>query len=373
MNKKSLYLIFLILALLTLLKNDVSSKDNKTTIWDGFFKSVTYSRPFISEIHSYSVKTDLGYSQVLNEYNMSVDYLLDKNRTFKLFVETHIGVDIPLYATEFYDNKNTPDWLISSSIPMSMHVFEDMFDNVTAPVINTDYRFGSPAIKAIKYLNKEETNSYIDNISLTWLPIHHECTHLGDEITIFRKDNLFPITRINVSYEYTQLQITLNDPEAKRENVHSLKFGGLLRISDRGLGWYSIRAEEGYTIESLELKESENRFEYWVQYNMQRTEGFLASSRVMNVFSIEVRNRVKYGIPTFKWLPDTNTWETKFQDESRQWSVNAYLGYKFYPKSEEDSYGIGLYLHGYIGINPYGQLRNLNGYKYLGISLTYEP
>ena len=106
---------------------------------------------------------------------------------------------------------------------------------------------------------------------------------------------------------------------------------------------------------------------------MQRSEGFLASKRVPNILSVELRNRIKYGIPTFKWIEEENTWETKLQDESRQWSINAFVGYKFYPKSEEDSYAIGLYLHGYLGINPYGQLRNIGGYKSLGLSLTYEP
>jgi len=365
------------ISILLLILNSFAFSDADKTDWDGFLKKAEYSKPFVSEEHSYLTRNDLGYSQILNEYNLSVDYLLDKNRNFKVFVETHLGVDIPFYAVDFYEKKssNRLDWSFAASIPLSIHVFEDMFDNVTAPVINTDYRFGSPAIKGIKYFHSEEKTftKFVDNISFIWLPFSHECTHLGDEITIFRKDNLFPITRMNVSYEYTQLQITINDPVGRRENVHSLKFGGLFRISERGMGWYSIRPEEGYTIESLDLKESQERFEYWIQYNMQRSEGFLASKRVPNILSVELRNRIKYGIPTFKWIEEENTWETKLQDESRQWSINAFVGYKFYPKSEEDSYAIGLYLHGYLGINPYGQLRNIGGYKSLGLSLTYEP
>lgn len=38
-----------------------------------------------------------------------------------------------------------------------------------------------------------------------------------NEIVIYRKDENFPIARINVSYEYTEFQVTLNDPDGSRE------------------------------------------------------------------------------------------------------------------------------------------------------------
>ncbi|MPN41337.1 hypothetical protein SDC9_188880 [bioreactor metagenome] len=52
-------------------------------------------------------------------------------------------------------------------------------------------------------------------------------------------------------------------------------------------------------------------------------------------------------------------------------SFNFYLGYKFYPN--EGTQSVGLFLHVYKGLNPYGQLRNYPSYPFFGLSITYEP
>lgn len=328
--------------------------------WDGFLQPVSFGKPFLSEVHSYTTKIDFGYSQLTKDYNLSSDPESDRMRDFKIFVNVDLGVDIPLYAISF------GTWKAALTLPLSVHVFEDMFDETTAPVINTDYRFGSPELKAIFYLG----DGFFKNVSVSWLPIFHECTHLGDEVTIYRKDLDLPITRINVSYEFTQLQIALNDPDGHKDTRHSFKIGGLYRLSSRGYGWYSIRPEEGVNVDDLGLETSDIRFEYWFQYQMQRTDGFLANERAMNVFSLELRNRVRYGVPVFRW--ENDAWNATGQEEQGMWCVNAYLGYRFFPQGGRDQ-SLGAYFHFYYGVNPYGQLRNIYGYKYFGLSLVYEP
>ena len=69
------------------------------------------------------------------------------------------------------------------------------------------------------------------------------------------------ITYINVSYEYTEFQVTLNDPDGSRETRQSFRLVGLYRISNRGLGgsvsvkrlnllqtWISLQAATGLSI-----------------------------------------------------------------------------------------------------------------------------
>jgi hypothetical protein len=350
------------LAILQALSFTLYSQDTIRPVWDGFLESAGYARPFISEMHSTVSKVELGYNKSYSEFN-----LLEQSRRFdRPMVEMHAGFDAPLYAFTFGTIGNKPKWGIAVSLPLSVHVLEDMFDPVTAPVINTDYRFGSARIRAIRYFPGD---GFLKNISFSWLPIFHECTHLGDEITIYRMDENFPITRINVSYEYTEFQVTLNDPDADRETRHSFRLGGLYRISNRGLGWFSVRKDAELTTD-LNIPSSNNRAEYYAEYQFQRANGFLASKRFVNLVSFEVRNRLRYGYPLFKKVD--NVWETTEIKEKMQLNFNLYLGYKFYPRSA-NTQSIGLFLHGYRGLNPYGQLRNYPGYPFFGLSLTYEP
>jgi hypothetical protein len=353
--------VFLLLVIFTLCFT-LNAQDSLIKVWNGFLEPVSYSKPFVSEIHSTISKVEMGYNKSYAEFNL----LEEKSSFDRPMVEMHVGFDAPLYAVSFGSMGAKPKWGIAVSLPLSVHVLEDMWDPVTAPVINTDYRFGSARISAIRHFSG---NGFMKNISFSWLPIFHECTHLGDEITIYRVDQNFPITRINVSYEYTEFQVTVNDPESTRENMHSFRLGGLYRISNRGLGWFSVREDAELTTEII-IPESKYFAEYYAEYQFQRSTGFLASKRCVNLISFEVRNRVRYGYPLFKRI--NNLWETTEVKERMQINFNLYLGYKFYPRSA-NSNSIGLYFHGYRGLNPYGQLRNYPGYPFFGLSLTYEP
>ncbi len=328
----------------------------------GWLTPLTFTRPFAAQVHSPVVKIDIGATQVQNEYNISGDYSGDRNRNFKTFLNLDLGTQIPIYSGEI-----SPAWGFGITLPASMHVFEDMFDSFTAPVINVDFRFGLPKLSAIYRLTDA---GLFRNISVAWLPWFHESTHLGDEITIYRKNLNLPITRVNVSYEYTELFVTLNDPDGHRGNNHALRLGTMVRISNRGYGWYGVtnNFEANFTGD-LGLRNSTERFEVYLNYEFQRASGWLASSRALNIISFEVRNRVRYGIPTFILKDGMTT--VKEVPEERTWTFNAMIGYKFL-SAHEFSGSLGVYLHGYYGINPYGMLRNISNYRFLGIAFVYE-
>lgn len=350
-----------IFATLILLSQITYSQDTIPSVWDGFLESADYAKPFISEIHSTVCKAEAGYNKSYSEFNL----LEEKSKFDRPMVEMHVGFDAPFFAISLGREGNNPKWGLAVSLPLSVHVLEDMWDPVTAPVINTDYRFGSARIRAIRYFSGA---GFLKNVSVSWLPIFHECTHLGDEITIYRMNENFPITRINVSYEYTELQVTFNDPDISKENRHSFRLGGLYRISNRGLGWFSVRKDAEVTAD-LNIPASKYRAEYYAEYQFQRTRGFLASKRFINLISFEVRNRLRYGYPLYRKVD--NVWETTVVKEAMQLNFNLYAGYKFYPRSAK-SQSIGLFFHGYRGLNPYGQLRNYPGYPFFGMSLIYE-
>ncbi len=140
----------------------------------GWFESNAIGKPFYSEQHSTLTKLELGFNRSYAEY----DILQEKTTFERPMVEAHLGAEIPIYAY-------TKDRFVAMvAWPVSMHVLEDMFGSVTTPVINTDYRFGGPRFAIAKPLPW----NYLRNISITWLPIFHECTLLGDEITIARME-----------------------------------------------------------------------------------------------------------------------------------------------------------------------------------------
>ena len=329
---------------------------------DDVLASATFGKPLVSEQHSTLTKVEIGYSKSYSEF----DLLEERSRFDRPVVEQHLGVDIPLYAIEGAREQGGT-WGFAATLPMSVHVLEDMWGPLTAPVINTDYRFGSPRFAYIQRF-PDAADSFLKNWSLSWVPLFHECTHLGDEITIYRKDEKVPITRINVSYEYSELQLTLNDPDGARDTRHTVRLGVAGRVSDRGLGWFSVR-QETELVAPVDIAHSEQRFEYYADYQFQRAEGFLASPRALNVFAFEARNRLRYGYPLYRKVLDT--WEAQEVKEQLVWSFNAYAGWKFFPKAEGGR-AIGLYGHVYHGINPFGQLRNYAAYPFFAFALTYD-
>lgn len=361
MFKRSYHNVVFFIVILVCLSYKGYTQNVVENILDGLLKNSKYEMPYISEFHSSISKVELGYNKSYAEYNLQ-----SENEKFdRPMIELHLGFEAPLFNYEFKDKNNKRDWAFGATLPISVHVLEDIFEPVTAAVINTDFRFGSPRIKAIKYLSDD---GLLKNISISWLPIFHECTHLGDEIIIYRKDVDFPITRINVSYEYTEFHLTFNDIADSKKNEHSLRLGGLYRISDRGYGFFDIQKQAIDVDTVTYVNHSERRLEYFAAYQYQRTEGFLANERCRNILSAEFRSRVRYGYPIYKLK--NGVWEATEVKESYSGNINVYFGWKFYPKDETQS--LGLFFHFFRGLNPYGQLRNYPGYTFYGLSLTYE-
>jgi hypothetical protein len=309
----------------------------------GFLKRPAFGKHFVSEMHAPVNKIELGVGENFPEYDVSYD-----GKVYKIFQNTHLAMQLPLYA----DNPASDDtfgWALT--MPVSMHVWWDIFEPTTAPILNTDYRFSVLEFRSMWRLRSK----LLKNVSIRCVPFSHESTHIGDELTIYRNTSQLALTRVNVSYEYTEIAVTLNDPGISLEPSTSLRLGLMWRVNGKN-GWYSIRSEDGDT---SFVSTTSRKWEAYAQFNAIRTSGILASPTFVNVFSIELRNRVRYGYPLF--VRESDEWSTIRLDEDDTWSANIYFGWQV--EAVEGSY-VGLYLHGYLGSNPYGQFRNIPRYTY---------
>ncbi len=329
--KKFLSLILL----LFVITNGFLSAQNSKFSW---FKESDVMKPFLSEIRSTVIKTEFAFINKLDKNYYVSDY------TNRPFIEPHLGVDIPLL------NISNPQkglkFNLSGEIGNILLI--DMFEEITAPVINTDYFFGLRA-GAIKYLD----NSRIRNIGIKIVPVFHESTHIGDEFSLHGFSDIPDFRRVNISYEAWELAAVINDPDTIISNLLSFK-AGVQGLWNKTKGYYTTDTLE---TKGLIVPGGDRSIEYYFQLNLQRTDGFLCSERWMNIFSLEARNRVKFSY-------DINL------PEERTWNYNFYFGWKHI--SETARRNIGFYLRYYNGIIPNGQFRNTDGYSYMALSIVYN-
>lgn len=321
----------------------------------GWIIPVRFAKPFVAEIESPLTKIAEGYGRARQEY---APYEGKQDKYYP-YLNVSLGVTIPIWSHRFDEN-----WSIGVDIPISFHLWLDLKAE-SAPVLNTDYRF---AVGQIKVLREFHTNNWLKNLSLRLAPLNHESTHIGDELTIRRKNEGFPLTRVNVSYEYSEIALCMNDPNGTRKSNQALKAGMMMRIPN-GSSWFKIYPNEGDTLLNYAMR---NLTEYYFQYEYQRSTGWLTNKNLLNVFSIEVRNRARYHYPQIRWNEELESWYLTQSHHTRAWCYNAYFGWKFYPKFTWYTNSIGFYLNAYYGIVPYGQFRNTAGYAYLGFSIVVE-
>ena len=303
-----------------------------------FFKDSHILKPFLSEIRSTAIKAELAWLNKLDDNYYVSDY------TNRPFIEVHLGTELPIY----YLQNRQKDFKFSASGYIGNILLIDMFEDITAPVINTDYFFGLKAA-AVKYLD----HPFVRNVGLKLVPVFHESTHIGDEFSIHGYHDIPTFRRVNVSYEAWEIAAVLNDPDTIKSNLFSAKVG------IHGL-WKPAKGY--YTTDSIETKDqpappSQKNYEYYIQLNLQRTKGFLCSGRWMNVLSVEANNRLKFSYD-------------EAVAESRSWNINLYLGWKYI--SEKSGRNLGFFFRYYAGIIPNGQFRNTGGYRYAGLSLVYH-
>lgn len=322
------------------------------------FEQRDFGKYFISDIFSPNTESSLGPGLLMSAYNINPN----RNSTFALYVESVIGTEIPLLHWDISGpNSNSK---LALSIPISASIWLDFNEPMTNPLVNTDYRVGSIEINYFQELNL----GFVNNASLSLMPFFHESSHIGDEVTIYRIDAGFPITRVNATRNTAEISLTLNDENGTQENNHSFKFGTSI-LYNKANGFYRMRVEEGDT---SKLSPSQNRFEWYGQYQWHGPSEILHNSKITTVFSVEIRNRVRYNYPYYVYNTASSQEPVEIKPSQKFVpSINGYIGWRYRILEDRASY-LGLYLRFYLGLNPHGQFRNIPAHRFYGLSMVYE-
>lgn len=351
MNSKRLIITTLLLFCLTLVRAGDTS-DSTSIARTGWFRFAPYGKSLLSDMHPNFVR----FEMVGNTNNP----LFDFDRTGKAFrpsVQGCFGVDLPLWTGSFGpDNR----FGICVSQTASAYLWMDLFEPQTSPVINTDYRIGMATCTFIHRLNRK----FLKNYSIAWCPFKHESTHIGDEIQIQRVEAGYAIRRVNVSYNYTDLVFTLNEPEDRSLQCHTFRLGLMLLLSP-GDGWYKIYEAAGDGDASLGHP-AMSPFEAYFQYQYQSP---TSPHGLQAVVSAEVRNRVVYGydLNLKKGEPDNSP------SDYRRFTYNLFVGMRYNVPGYDgyfSRFAIGARL--YHGNCPFGHYRSIDNYSQVALSLVFQ-
>lgn len=310
----------------------------------GFFMYTPYGESLYADMHPNFVRVEFAF----HTNHPAYDYAATTNKmrwtTLGLF-----GFNLPVWRGDFDNHR----FGVSVTETLSAHLWLDLFEPQTAPVINTDYRIAAPTVTFLHRLNK----GFAQNYSIAWSPFKHESTHIGDELQLSHVDAAYPLRRVNVSYNYTELVFTFNEPEQRLDACHTFRAGLMLLLSPRD-GWYSVKPADG---EESFVQPRLSPWEAYLQYQYQSPaskHGFQA------VVSAEVRNRALYGY-TYNGVGT--------QPEKRVFTYNVFVGARYNTPNYSGYFSrfiVGL--RAYHGNCPYGQFRDINNYNQLSLSIIFQ-
>jgi hypothetical protein len=327
---------------------DSSQATHTPALQQWFFKRYDYYRPLVAEIRAATTRIEpLGF---IRDYQYArPNRALDELR---MAMDLSLGKEIPLWGFNLTNRTNhQPVGGVGLYLPISFHVLWDISDSVTAPIVDTDYRFAYGMLKGRYYL-KTHSQQKASYLSFRLIPYGHESTHLGDEVTLYGFNQFSNFYRINISYEYWELGLS-HTRQAKESNQEITFRVGAAGLWNRSKGFYSVDPRE---IRNATIYPSKRFMEYnlGLQLTHVYKKAFTLSSnasrkaRWYDFLSVECRNRVLLDYE--KMAPN--------QLEKRVWCVNAVYGWTFETAREANPMNVKLYFRYYYGLNPFGQLRN---------------
>ena len=319
-------------------------------IWNGIGKVAPFGKPFWADMHSTLIRAEIA-----NATN-SPDYDWGAHGTGNRFYNfTNIGLDIPIWSGYFTNSR----YGFCLTLPIMIDIWFDFFERTTSPIINTAYRFGFFEANFIYRLPSPLTVLPIYNWSLKLSPFKHESTHLGDELTIYRKDLGLPITRIDVLSNYTELVFTLNDPDSQARSNHGVRFGILFNYNFR-YGWYMFIETEA---DPDAVEPAQFPFEFHIQYQYQ-SPLFSRGFQIIASAEYRLRQRHKYSFS-----------HPGLEDNVNPNLVNCFnfvAGIRYDNRSGNYFSKIGVGARFYYGLNPYGQFRSMPAFRQIGLMAIFE-
>ena len=345
-------IIILSIILLSFTTRAICAETDSTNIFKkGILRYTEWNRPLWADINSNIVRLDIGMATNKAEYDWA-----ERGGEYRPYFWGNIGLDLQLWSSDFANEKIG----LAISAPCSFLIWQDVFGRGTFAVINTDYRIG---FGDISFIHRVKNHGLFKNYTIRYAPFRHESTHIGDELTIKRKDEELAITRIDVNYNYSEFVFGINDPDGRKAMNHHFRIGGLIPLSQRK-GWYAFLYAEA---DKEKVEKVKSPYDFYAQYQFQTN---TSRSSLQGIFSLEVRNRSVYNYPYYDKKGEEE-WTEYISYKERQWSINGFIGIRYNYRTGIFS-KVGLGIRGYYGLNPYGQYRNTPDYKQLGISLIFE-
>jgi hypothetical protein len=349
---------------MTLATPDSTRNTKNTSFAQGLFTAGNWCRPFWADMHSTITKAEYAFAANNPEYDWGL--LVDEHdyARSRPFVFANVGIDVPVWSGFIANGKIG----VSATLPYLVDVWLDMFERTTAPVINTAYRFGLPEFNFIYNFVKPKYG--INNISLKLILFKHECSHIGDDITFIRSRNkimalssIAQLTKLNISYNYWQVEATLNDPVFSTKRCHSLR-AAFLMVYNNAVHWYEVTIGDDPSGSTLAyIAPAMRRYEFWAQYQWQSD---VSRSQLQCLASVELRGRIRYHYP---YLSADEHWQNAA--EHIYPCLNAMLGVR-YRNPKMLNHSVGAALRAYYGVNPYGQFRSIPQYWQVGAALVVE-
>jgi hypothetical protein len=301
------------------------------------------SAPALADMYSGLSKVELVKTQKVHPQYYKGEFI---DRPLN---ELQTGFGLPIFSSQ----KNISGGLLKTALDMQVAavLLIDMYEEETAPVINNDYRFG-PAFNAVYYPAAWE-RAFVKNISMRFLPVLHESTHIGDEYALHGYSNVPDFMRINVSYEVWQLFLGINSPDTLSGSLLSAEIG-YQRLLPHKAGFYNV---DTFEVGGLDVKPSSERDIWLFRLNAQKETEFMKKRKGRILFSSELRNEIKFGY-------------TMLNPERRVWSLNTVTGFSFDAGSIHRR--MGFYLRYYYGLNPYGQLRDEYNFQLFGAGIFIQ-
>ncbi len=151
-----------------------------------------------------------------------------------------VGKEIPMFGMATNSQDPLPPGAFGWGlwVPIGFHMTEDLSKDPSAPILNTDYRFGTMLKGQFGIPAKGRMTE--SHVGIRFVPWAHESTHIGDEFTLSALDaHPEAFKRVNVSYEYWELGVSF-EPNFGQDGLDHFKFRfGYIRLWDQAKGWYN--------------------------------------------------------------------------------------------------------------------------------------
>lgn len=337
-----------------------------------WFQYVPYGHSFYADEHPDFMRMDLGAVSNYPETNYGGTSAKYSTQMFAVF-----GGRINIWNMDLQDRR----FGLSVSQTFSAHLWMDISEHTTSPVVNTDYRIAVPTFTFIHRLQGDEAVPFLKNYSIQFCPFKHESTHIGDEMVLQRNDLGYALRRVNVSYNYVEADVTLNEPEDRYAETHTFRVGAFVLLDPRQ-GWYWLDSRDGdvNNIASNSLPRKNHSgiterygpsgmpFEVWLQYQYQSKcslHGFQA------IVSAEVRNRARFG---YSLTETTHVSEPRQAwADPRRFTYSVFVGAR-YNMPHYDGYfsRFAIGVRAYHGNCPYGMFRSVDNFSHIGFCVVYQ-